>query len=501
MDPPRHAVFTERSGPNAGRLHAAYHTYDQSFEMTVFYTCEDTPGSSNFYTGLAVGLDGYLPGVTPDPDVDLFVDSNGEAHLVWVGERPVGAQRVQGVYYARVGRTGAIQPRLISPPTITKAAHPRVAAVRLPGESAARPHVAFVGNRPGGTNTAVCLLTGPQGGGTTGTFTMRTLTGAGETGHRNLAFDLVEGLRSSGGGVPPAQGAIVYQRGDGLYAIASDGTDAGGLMFRPPQTIASSLVTGDFQPALAVQTVSGQPEGYVGHVAYLPYAGGQLRYIQFSPLEGNGGLVTEQLASPLAESVPQGGWPDIIVEPAAELEDRFDKRVSVAFRDAPSRSIRVFRNSGGVSPRFGLGPVGGAQPRAITDFDNWGTVATGNEPMTRGSGPGVLGLTYRNGAHRLRVAYRTGVGAIGFGDYMLANEAGLPAPPAGDDPAPRPTPQPEPTPTPGPTLTPPPDSVSRTEIIDTLLGLRGVTSPERAHLGDRNEDGVWDAADVLLPRQ
>ncbi len=62
-------------------------------------------------------------------------------------------------------------------------------------------------------------------------------------------------------------------------------------------------------------------------------------------------------------------------------------------------------------------------------------------------------------------------------------------------------PGPTPTPTPVPTLTPPPDFVSRTEIIDTLLGFRALPTDERFFLGDRNTDAVWDAADVFLPPQ
>ena len=57
---------------------------------------------------------------------------------------------------------------------------------------------------------------------------------------------------------------------------------------------------------------------------------------------------------------------------------------------------------------------------------------------------------------------------------------------------------PVPTPTPGPTPTPTVPPVPRTEIIDTILGYIALPGDTRFAGGDRNEDGVWDAADVFL---
>ncbi len=58
----------------------------------------------------------------------------------------------------------------------------------------------------------------------------------------------------------------------------------------------------------------------------------------------------------------------------------------------------------------------------------------------------------------------------------------------------------EPLPTPTPTPTPTPVPMPRTEIVDTLLGYIPLPPDGHFETGDRNQDGVLDAADVFLPR-
>ncbi|MCC6546347.1 hypothetical protein IT570_04185 [Candidatus Sumerlaeota bacterium] len=59
-----------------------------------------------------------------------------------------------------------------------------------------------------------------------------------------------------------------------------------------------------------------------------------------------------------------------------------------------------------------------------------------------------------------------------------------------------PTPSPSPSPSIGPTLTATPNIVTRTEIIDTLLGLRPAPSSARVAQHDTDANGFWDAGDV-----
>ncbi len=483
----RPAVFAERSGPSAGRLHAIRPDRSQAGLIEFFYTREHSTTSSTFPTEIPVATGNEERPGTPT-DLDFFVDRNGEAHLAWVGAYPAGGPGAVAVYYARLNGMQITPPRRVSPPTINTVSNPRIAAVQLPGEFAPRPHIAFVGNRPGTSYTAVSLLTGPPGGGNSGTFTLRTLTQEIGTGHRNLAFDMVEGLPPSQGAAPAVQGAIVYQLADHLYAIPSEGTDADGIILGSPAVVTTGLVDGSFRSALAIQSVSGAAKGYVAHLAYSEYGGAPLRYMQFSPLGGTSGLRTESLPAPVGPLASQA-MPDIIVEPVTLIDDRFDKRVTIAFRDPDGSVLNVVRNSGGLSPRFGLAAAGTGQPRPMTPFDSTARLSFSPLSTFSANGPGLLTLAPATGGYQVRVAYTLD------GRQTVSVEVGLPAPPGGTDP----TPDPTPTPTPAPTLTPPPDFVSRTEIIDTLLGLRGLPLGERVHLGDRNTDEIWDAADVFLP--
>ncbi|MCC5877266.1 MAG: hypothetical protein JJU11_13675, partial [Candidatus Sumerlaeia bacterium] len=422
----RYAIYTERYGSNAGLIHVVSISPNpnNNNQMQVRYVREQSPNTRNFGGSTLMGT--FARDANPG-SVDLVVDSAGVAHMVWLANE--GSAR--HIFYGRAGAAPATGPVRVTPNWNTAAATPRVAAARLSSSGAPTPFIAYSGNfTSGGTvGTDILVLSGSPGNAGTWSGPVN-LSGSVSSTERDLVFDLIDSLPSTGGvgANIVAQGAIVYESGNNLYTIHTTGSGGTQLFFSNPQLLSEGF-EGQL-PALVVQSLFGGSNGYVGHVAFRGTSGGipSVQYLQFAPLP-TGNFNVERFNTPAVGSFP--GPPMIAVDPDNTVANRQNKRVSIAWQDTTSQSVYVVRNDGGFSSSFGLFE----SSKPVTAFSGQGQL--GPSANVRGAG--------RFGRYFSGTQWKEVLPVNLNGSMMLAVE---------DAPPPTPSPTPSMTPTPVPTISP-----------------------------------------------
>lgn len=422
----RYAIYTERYGSNAGRIHVVSITPNpsDSNQMQVRYVREQTPNSRDFSGSVLMGT--FSRDSNPG-SADIVVDSAGVAHMVWLATE--GGSR--HIYYGRAGAAPATGPVRVTPNWNTSASTPRVAAARLSSSGAPTPFIAYSGNFTSGgtTGTDILVLSGsPTSAGTwTGPANM---TGSVSSTERDLVFDLIDSLPSTGGvgANIVAQGAIVFESGNNLYAIHTTGSGGSQLFFSEPRLLSEGF-EGQL-PSLAIQSLFGGSNGFVGHVAFRGTTGGipAVQYLQFAPLPA-GSFSVERFNTPAVGSFP--GPPMIAVDPDNTVTDRQNKRVSIAWQDTTSQTVYVVRNDGGFSSSFNLA----SSTKPVTAFSAQGQL--GPSANVRGAG--------RFGRYFSGSQWKEILPVYLNNTMVLAVE---------DAPPPTPSPTPSMTPTPVPTISP-----------------------------------------------
>lgn len=417
----RYALFAERHGANRGRLHAAAIVPNPSDNnlLRVVHAMEQSPNSQVF--GEPRVVRDSIPRSDNPRELDMVVDSAGVVHLAWVAGSTQGAF----VFYGIVDGAGARSGQITLDTSIQPTGSLKIAAARTSsGSFRPTPVIAYVGrsNFGGTVGNDILLLSRP--GGTGNWSGPANVTRSPTTTESNVAFDLVDSLDGA-----LAQGAIVFQRGDDLYAAPTTGSSGNQVNFDTPHQISDNF-NGEV-PALVVQSLAGSANFYVGHVAYRSASGGSSRieYLQFSRLQGGGGLTVERLTFSPPGAFP--GRPMIAVEPDIDVNSRGNRRVSIAWKDEVNNSTYVVRNNGGISASFNV--VGPVPPPPST----FSTVAQLSNTEVRGGGR--FGKFFRNGQWRIALPI------LGGGAMQLALE---------DVPPPTPTPTVSPTPSPSPTVSP-----------------------------------------------
>lgn len=523
-------MFSERV-ENAGRLHLVWVSGGK-----ILYRRETTAGAGAFSSEVTVGTAAANASVGSP---DLFVDDTGVAHVVWI-QSGTGFQEI---WYASVSGGNSVSGRAaITPAGTTQAAYPQVVARRFSAGGVNIPIVVYVGRDPIVNNQDTEILSLTRISGWVGPNNLTSDTVSGES---NLAFDAVGALEA------PAviQAAIVYEQNGRIFAMMSEGNSASALFFSAPVLLTPSL--SGTTPDLAVQSVTGASNGYVGHVVFRSTVSSApvIQYLQFAALPDSGTVNTETLT--VESQVFGSGQPSISVLPDSGVANRFNRQVLVGW--TANNALRLRRNNGGLSGTFNL-VAGSSQP--ISTFSDAGTAGSG----VLAEGPGAVTAIVYNGTSKARAIATEGNGAL-----LLYNESGLPNPTATPTPAPTtspiptatlsPTATPSPTPTgatatptiaptvsptssptpiiigtatpirtttptplttpspsatprptfpptvsptpAGPSVTPTPYVVNGATILDTLVSfIRTPTASEFAQ-GDRNADDVWDAGDLV----